>query len=118
MKFAGFFRTLWLVPLAFVSFASVVVSAATLTPNIIVLLADDMGYGDPHCYNPDSKIPTPHMDRLAREGLRFTDAHTPASEYEGPLIEAGRETVASLLRRARYQTGRAASRRSTGWSTR
>ncbi len=53
--------------------------AAESAPNIIVILADDMGYGDPHCYNPASRIPTPNMDRLAAEGLRFTDAHTPAA---------------------------------------
>ena len=100
-------------------------------PNIIVLLADDMGYGDPRCYNPASKIPTPNMDRLAAQGLRFTDAHTPAavctptrygfltgryawrtrlqnmvlwSEYEEPLIEPTRETVARGLQRAGYRT--------------
>jgi hypothetical protein len=43
-------------------------------PNVLLLLADDMGYGDPRCYNPQSKIETPHIDRLAREGMRFTDA--------------------------------------------
>jgi len=49
------------------------------TPNIVIILADDMGYGDPGCYNPDSKIPTPHIDQLAAQGMRFTDAHTPSS---------------------------------------
>ena len=105
--------------------------AAEPPPNIVVILADDMGYGDPHCYNPASKIPTPNMDRLAAEGLRFTDAHTPAAvctptryglltgryswrtrlknmvlwtEYEEPLIEPTRETVARLLQRAGYRT--------------
>ena len=38
------------------------------------MMADDMGYGDVECYNPDSKIPTPNMDRLAAEGIRFTDS--------------------------------------------
>ncbi|RTZ89388.1 MAG: Cerebroside-sulfatase, partial [Planctomycetota bacterium] len=47
--------------------------------NIVIVLADDLGYGDPGCYNDQSKIPTPHIDRLATEGLRFTDAHTPSS---------------------------------------
>ena len=47
-------------------------------PNIVIILVDDMGYGDPGCYNPDSKIPTPHIDSLARDGMRFTDAHAPA----------------------------------------
>jgi len=44
-------------------------------PNIIFMMADDMGYGDPGCYGAE-KIPTPNMDRLAREGVRFTDAHS------------------------------------------
>src|SRR4051812_38169281 len=45
-------------------------------PNIVILLADDMGYGDVSIQNADSKIPTPNLDRLAREGTRFTDAHS------------------------------------------
>src|SRR5438270_9597469 len=48
-------------------------------PNIVYILADDLGYGDLGCYNKDSKIPTPNLDRLAREGRRFTDAHAPTS---------------------------------------
>lgn len=45
-------------------------------PNIVIIYADDMGYGDLGIQNPDSKIPTPNLDRLAREGVRFTDAHS------------------------------------------
>ena len=45
-------------------------------PNIVIIYADDMGYGDCTVNNPESKIPTPNIDRLAKEGLRFTDAHT------------------------------------------
>ncbi len=45
-------------------------------PNIVIMYADDMGYGDLAAQNPDSKIPTPHLDRLAQEGIRFTDAHS------------------------------------------
>ena len=48
-------------------------------PNIVFILADDMGYGDLGCYNPDSKIPTPNMDKLASQGMRFTDAHSPSA---------------------------------------
>lgn len=48
-------------------------------PNIVFILADDLGYGDLGIYNPDSKIPTPHLDRLARGGIRFTDAHSGAA---------------------------------------
>ncbi|MFT4842563.1 MAG: arylsulfatase A [Planctomycetota bacterium] len=45
-------------------------------PNIVILYADDLGYGDVGCYNEHSKISTPHLDRLARQGMRFTDAHS------------------------------------------
>lgn len=51
-------------------------SAVAGQPNILLLYADDLGYGDLGCYNPASKIPTPQLDRLASEGLRFTDAHS------------------------------------------
>lgn len=104
--------------------------AAPPRPNIVYILADDLGYGDVGCYNPDSKIPTPHLDRLAAEGMRFTDAHAPASvctptryalltgrycwrsrlkaQVLGPwgatLIEPGRLTVAALLQRHGYAT--------------
>lgn len=42
-------------------------------------MADDLGYGDVSCYNPESLIQTPNIDRLAKEGIRFTDAHSPSS---------------------------------------
>ena len=48
-------------------------------PNILFILADDLGYGDVGCYNPASKVPTPHLDQLAKEGIRFTDAHSPST---------------------------------------
>jgi arylsulfatase A len=99
-------------------------------PNIIFIMADDMGYGDVTCYNPDSKIPTPNMDRLATQGIRFTDAHSPSAVcsptrygvltgrycwrtwlkkgaligYNPPLIEPGRMTVASMLKKRGYET--------------
>jgi len=50
-----------------------------LRPNILVVFTDDVGWGDAGCYNPKSKIPTPNIDRLAEEGMRFTHAHTPAA---------------------------------------
>ncbi|MEN8680588.1 MAG: arylsulfatase [Akkermansiaceae bacterium] len=53
--------------------------AVAATPNIVFILADDLGYGDLACYNPTSKIPTPNLDKLASEGMRFTDAHSPAT---------------------------------------
>ena len=48
-------------------------------PNVIVILADDLGYGDVGCYNPESKIATPNLDRMAKAGMRFTDAHSPCT---------------------------------------
>ena len=54
-------------------------AAAKQQPNILLILADDLGYGDVRCYNPESKIPTPHLDRLATQGMRFTDAHSPST---------------------------------------
>ena len=45
-------------------------------PNIVYILADDLGYGDVKCLNPDGKIATPHLDRLAAQGMTFTDAHS------------------------------------------
>jgi len=51
-------------------------SADDRPPNILVLYADDLGFGDLTCYHAGSKIPTPHLDRLAAEGARFTDAHS------------------------------------------
>ena len=103
----------------------------TTQPNIVFILADDMGYGDLGCYNPDSKIPTPNMDNLASQGMRFTDAHSPSAVcsptrygvltgryawrsrlkngvlwgYSTSLIEKGRTTVASMLKQRGYTTG-------------
>jgi arylsulfatase A-like enzyme len=48
-------------------------------PNILIILADDLGFGDVGCYNSESKVATPNIDRLAREGIRFTDAHSPST---------------------------------------
>ena len=49
---------------------------ADTPPNVIYILADDMGYGDVSSYNPQGRLRTPHIDALARRGMRFTDAHT------------------------------------------
>jgi arylsulfatase A len=49
------------------------------SPNIVVILCDDLGYGDVRCFNPAGKIPTPNIDRLAAAGMMFTDANTPSS---------------------------------------
>ncbi len=100
-------------------------------PNIIFIMADDMGYGDVKYLNPESKIPTPNMDKVASEGMYFTDAHTPSSVctptrysvltgrycwrsrlkrgvlngYSSRLIEPDRMTVASMLKEHGYHTG-------------
>jgi len=103
---------------------------AAETPNIVFILADDQGYGDVSAYNPESKIPTPNIDRIAGEGIRFTDAHTSSSVctptrysiltgryhwrtrlqrgvlggFSRPLIAKDRLTVAGLLKTKGYYT--------------
>ena len=66
--------------IVFLTMSSWTISRAAETsqqpkPNIVYILADDLGFGDVGCYNKNSKIPTPHLDRLATEGMRMTDAH-------------------------------------------
>ncbi|MFA6830911.1 MAG: arylsulfatase [Bacteroidaceae bacterium] len=99
-------------------------------PNVIVILADDMGYGDINANNPEFKIPTPNLDKLVQEGVNFNDAHsnsavsTPTryglltgrycfrsrlksgvlSGYEDPLIEDSVSTIAQLVKQKNYQT--------------
>lgn len=99
-------------------------------PNVVFILADDLGYGDLGCYNTRSKIPTPRLDALAAGGMRFTNAHTPSSVctptrygvltgrycwrtwlkksvldgFDPPLIKPNRLTVASLLKDQGYAT--------------
>jgi arylsulfatase A len=101
-------------------------TSAAETPNIVVILADDLGYGDLACYNPHSKIPTPQIDALAKAGMRFTNAYSAAAvcvpsryslmtgryPFRGaplrwgthPTIKDGRATVASLLKSRGYET--------------
>ncbi len=115
-----------LVLFAFPQFAT---SAETSPPNVVLIYADDIGYGDFSCYGA-TRVETPHVDRLAREGLRFTDAHAPSAtctpsryamltgEYAfrqrgtgvlpgnaALIIEPGRTTLASIMQRAGYKTG-------------
>ncbi len=99
-------------------------------PNIVYILADDLGYGDVRCLNPESKIPTPRMDQLAAEGMTFTDAHSGSAVctptryglltgryawrtrlkqhvlwgYSPPLIDHGELTVAQYLKAQGYHT--------------
>ena len=112
-------------------FASRLVLLAADQPNIVIILADDLGYGDVHCLNPvRGKIATPNLDRLASQSMTFTDAHDVASVctpsryglltgryawrsrlhhgvldgYVPPLIDADRLTVAGLLQQHGYYT--------------
>lgn len=104
---------------------------AATKPNIVFILCDDLGYGDVKCLNPDGKIATPHMDRLAREGMVFTDAHSSSAVCSPTrygvitgrynwrsrlqsgvlgglsprLIEEGRLTVPAFLKQHGYRTG-------------
>jgi arylsulfatase A-like enzyme len=99
-------------------------------PNIVVVLADDQGYGDLTCYNPKSVITTPQTDRMARSGMVFTDAHSGSAvcspsryglltgqyawrtwlkyhvlrPYDPPLIDARRLTLPAMLRKVGYRT--------------
>ena len=98
-------------------------------PNIVFILFDDMGYGEPPCYRPRSEFRMPNLDRLAREGMRFTDAHTAAAvctptryglltgrypmrigqygvlkTYSPPIIDKDRLTIGGLLEQQAYHT--------------
>ena len=59
----------------FIFFLICLISAWGKNPNVVIILADDLGYGDCEAFNPDSRISTPNLNQLAREGIRFTDAH-------------------------------------------
>ncbi|MEH6550570.1 MAG: arylsulfatase [Pseudomonadales bacterium] len=103
---------------------------ASTPPNIVYILADDMGIGDVTAFNANSKIATPHLDQLANEGMRLTDVHTNSAVctptrygiltgryawrsrlkngvtkgHSDHLITADQETVASLLKKQGYAT--------------
>ncbi len=100
-------------------------------PNVVFIMADDMGWGDVGSYNPESLIPTPNIDRLAEEGLSFTDAHSGAAvctptrygvmtgrfywrtykqhslvmPYDPPVIPPERLTWGKLMQERGYETG-------------
>ncbi|MEZ6058974.1 MAG: arylsulfatase [Planctomycetaceae bacterium] len=119
------FRCLVLVSSAIFGLATGV-AADDQRPNVVIILVDDMGYGDPGCYNAESKIPTLNIDSLAAAGMRFTDAHasgplchmsryglvtgrypfrTDVSRWaRQPLIDDGATTIASLLKSQGYRT--------------
>ena len=101
------------------------------TPNIVIILADDMGFGDVAALNSDSMIPTPNLDSLAKSGMTFTDAHSPSGVctptryglltgrycwrsrlkqgvlggYSPPLLENNRATIGTMLQSRGYYTG-------------
>lgn len=107
-------------------------SAADL-PNIVIIYADDLGYGDLSCYNPEAAYKTPRLDQLAAEGIRFTDAHSPSTicspsryglfsgqqvyrstgrggpAFEGPggpsLLKPGTLSIGEMLQEKGYRTG-------------
>lgn len=101
-------------------------------PNIVIIYADDLGYGDLSCYNAEAAYQTPRLDRMAAEGIRFTDAHSPSTicspsryglisgqqvcrtgrgsrAFEGPggpsYVKPGELTIAEMLRKKGYRTG-------------
>ncbi|QDU89017.1 Arylsulfatase [Pirellulimonas nuda] len=101
-------------------------------PNIVIIYADDLGYGDLSCYNPEAAYSTPRLDQMAKEGIRFTDAHSPSTicspsryglysgqlvcrtgrgtqAFEGPggpsYIKPGEVTIADVVRAEGYRTG-------------
>ncbi|AKJ64192.1 sulfatase family protein [Kiritimatiella glycovorans] len=105
--------------------------AARERPNVVIVYADDLGYGDVHCYDPEHcAVPTPHIDRLAGQGIRFTDASNSASlctparyslltgryswrsrlplhvvrVYGSPLIHPDRLTLGEMLQKEGYHT--------------
>lgn len=116
---------------AFVSCAAL--AMAERPPNIIIVYADDLGTGDLSCYNPKSAYKTPRLDRMAAEGIRFTDAHSPSTicspsryglfsgqqiyrstgrgggAFEGPggpsYLKPGTVTLGDMLREKGYRTG-------------
>ena len=104
------------------------VEAPPARPNIVILYADDMGYGDLGVQNPESRIPTPNLDGLAAQGTRFTDAHsssgvcTPSryallhgryhwrkfhgivNAFDQPILDAERTTLPEMLKTKGYKT--------------
>ena len=118
--------------LAFATIALIGPASAKL-PNIVIIYADDLGFGDLSCYNPKSAYKTPRLDKMAAEGIRFTDAHSPSTicspsryglfsgqqiyrstgrgggAFEGPggpsYLKPGTLTLGGMLQEKGYRTG-------------
>jgi arylsulfatase A-like enzyme len=115
--------------IAGLAMAAQIADADSSKPNIVLVLFDDLGWGQPQCYDPKSALRTPNLDKLATQGMRFTDAHTAAAvctptrygvltgrypwrlgqfgvltTFSKPIIPPGRATVASLLKAQGYTT--------------
>lgn len=123
-----------LLPALFLFFVGIVGDplAAQDLPNVVIIYADDLGYGDLSCFNADAAYQTPNLDRMARDGIRFVDAHSPCTicspsryglltgnlvcrtgrrpvAFEGPggpsFMRPGELTLASMLKSRGYRTG-------------
>lgn len=117
--------------LALFASLSPLTSAAQDLPNVVIVYADDLGYGDLSAYNPEAAYQTPRLDQMAAEGIRFTDAHSPSTicspsraglyagqlicrtgrgsrAFEGPggpsYLEPGMVSIADMARSAGYRT--------------
>jgi arylsulfatase A len=123
-------KFLFFIFLATLSVTAQTKKVAIKAPNIIYILADDLGYGDLKCFNPDSKIPTPNLDNMAKNGIKLTDAHTSSavctptrygiltgrynwrsslkssvlSGYSKSLIKQEQTTIAEMLKTQGYST--------------
>ena len=123
-------KYLFFILLATLSATAQTKKATINAPNIIYILADDLGYGDLKCFNPFSKIPTPNLDNMAKNGIKFTDAHTSSavctptrygiltgrynwrsslkssvlSGYSKSLIKQKQTTIAEMLKTQGYST--------------
>ena len=131
MNFHRTFHTAAILTACLTFFPSCQKAQQSNTPNIIYILADDLGYGDVSSFNADAAWETTHIDRIAREGMIFTDAHTNSSvctptrygiltgryawrthlkqgvlwSWDKPLIEENEMTLGKLLQNHGYATG-------------
>ncbi|UCS94664.1 arylsulfatase [Echinicola marina] len=134
------------IPLFLISFIAIISCSSDLAqtdqkPNIVLILADDLGYGDIKTYNAAAKVNTPNLDQMCNEGMRFMDAHSPSAvctptrygiltgryswrsrlkkgvlwPWDSPLIEKDRKTLPDMLKDEGYQTA-AIGKWHLGWN--